>query len=233
MRSEALEKLVNRPVKDTYGRYVGFVVGFSVDTSGDLKSVGVDQGNGEFTEYPSERVVSGVDGFVVIPAWKVESDGLGKKLEGLRRRAKALQDLAREGEIPRPLFDETMGKYSEEASKIQESSKSLAETMVVRIGELEEQREALDRFLVDVKVQFRAGEVDEAAYKVASECCEAMQHKNAQEREELSKMLKVATEPLGPQSGSQPTASQGSQPKEVQQAVAQPQVTKVAQANAQ
>ncbi len=67
MRAEALEKLVNRPVKDTYGRYVGFVVGFSVDTAGDLKSVGVDQGDGEFTEYSSDRVVSTADGFVVIP----------------------------------------------------------------------------------------------------------------------------------------------------------------------
>jgi hypothetical protein len=197
VRAEALEKLVNRPVKDTYGRYVGFVVGFSVDTSGDLASVGVDQGNGEFTEYPSDRVVSTGEGFVVIPAWKLEADELGKKIDGLRRRAKALQDLSREGEVPRPLFDETWGKYSEEATKIQESYKSLAEAMVVRVGELEEQKESLERFLVDVKVQFRAGEIDEAAFKVASECCEAMQQKNAQEREELAKMLKIATEPFG------------------------------------
>src|SRR5215472_3530770 len=127
MRAEALEKLVNRPVKDTYGRYVGFVVGFSVDTSGDLKSVGVDQGNGEFTEYPSARIVSTADGFVMIPAWRVECDALGKDIDGIRRRAKALQELAREGEIPRVMFDEMMGKYSDEASKIQGSYKSLAD----------------------------------------------------------------------------------------------------------
>jgi len=226
MRSEALEKLVNRPVKDTYGRYVGFVVGFSVDTSGDLKSVGVDQGNGEFTEYPSARIVSTAEGFVTIPAWKVESDALVKKMDGLRRRAKALQELAKEGEIPRPLFEETMGKYTQEASVVQGSYKSLAESMVVRVGELEEQKETLERFLVDVKVQFRSGEIDEAAYKVASECCEAMQKKNAQEREELSKMLRLATEPLA----SEKPAQQQTPP---QQQVAQPPVQKVAQATAQ
>ena len=99
MRAEALEKLVDRPVKDSYGRYVGFVVGFSVDTSGELKSVGVDQGNGEFTEYPSQRIVPAAEGFVLIPAWKVECDDLGKEIDGVRRRAKALQDLAREGEL--------------------------------------------------------------------------------------------------------------------------------------
>lgn len=199
MRAEALEKLVDRPVKDTYGRYVGFVVGFSVDTSGDLKSVGVDQGNGEFTEYPSSRIVSTAEGFVLIPAWKVECDGLGKDIDGVRRRAKALQDLAREGEIPRTMYDEMSAKYNEEATKIQGNYRSLAEGMVVRIGELEGQRETLERFLVNVKVQFRAGEVDEAAYKVAVECCQAMQKRNSQEMEDLGKMLKSATEPLSEQ----------------------------------
>ena len=208
MRAEALEKLVNRPVKDTYCSYVGFVVGFSVDTTGDLKSVGVDQGNGEFTEYPSERIVSTSDGFVVIPGWKVETESLGKKIEGVRRRAKALQDLAREGEIPRNLHDEMMGQYSEEASTIQESYKSLAENMIVRVGELEEQKETLDRFLVNVKVQFRAGEIDESAYKVASECCQAMQRRNSQERDELTKMLKFATEPLGASASNAPKSGE-------------------------
>ena len=174
MRAEALEKLVDKPVKDSYGRYVGFVVGFSVDTSGELKTVGVDQGNGEFSEYPSERIVSTADGFMVIPSWRVECDALGREVDGVRRRAKALQELAKEGEIPRPLYEEKMTKYNEEAAKIQGNYKSLSEGMVVRIGELEEQKENLDRFLVDIKVQFRAGEIDEAAFRVAAESCQAI-----------------------------------------------------------
>ena len=218
MRAEALEKLVDRPVKDTYGRYVGFVVGFSVDTSGELKSVGVDQGHGEFTEYPSHRIVSAAEGFVLIPAWRVECDSLGKEIDGVKRRAKALQDLAREGEIPRTLFDEMMAKYSQEASKIQSSYKSLAEGMVVRIGELEGQRETLDRFLVDIKVQFRAGEIDEAAYKVASESCQAMQKRNSQEMEDLSKMLKAATEPLNSNQQDQSKQKEKVAPAPVQKA---------------
>jgi hypothetical protein len=223
MRAEALEKLVDKPVKDSYGRYVGFVVGFSVDTSGDLKSVGVDQGNGEFSEYPCERIVSTAEGFVVMPSWRVECDALGKEIDGVRRRAKALQDLAREGEIPRPLYEEKMSKYNEDAAKIQGNYKSLSEGMVVRIGELEEQKENLDRFLVDIKVQFRAGEIDEAAFKVAAESCQAMQKKNSQEMDDLGKMLKAVTEPLTP-------PQQQSPPKQQQ---AQAPVQKAVQATAQ
>ncbi|MDG6917273.1 MAG: CdvA-like protein [Nitrososphaerota archaeon] len=226
MRAEALGKLVDKPVKDTYGRYVGFVVGFSVDTAGELKSVGVDQGNGDFTEYPSRRIVSTSEGFVLIPAWRVESDSLGKEIEGVRRRAKALQDLAREGEIPRTLFEESMAKYSDEAAKIQDSYKSLAESMAVRIGELEGQRETLDRFLVDIKVQFRAGEIDEAAFKVAAESCQAMQRRNSQEMEDLSRMLKTATEPLSQQ-------QERKEEKQQLKQVAQPPVQKAAQATAE
>jgi len=229
MRAEALEKLVNKPVKDTYGRYVGFVVGFSVDTSGDLKSVGVDQGNGEFTEYPNERVVSTSDGFVVIPEWKVECESLGKEVDGVRRRAKALQELARDGEVPRSLYEDMMGKYQQEASKIQGSYKSLAESMVVRIGELEGQKETLDKFLVEVKVQFRAGEIDEAAYKVAAESCQAMQTRNSQETAELTKMLKAATEPLATTPANQPEKQTE---KQQPQQVAQPPVQRAVQATA-
>ncbi len=206
MRIEAMERLVNRPVKDTYGRYVGFVVGFSVDTSGELRSIGVDTGNGVFSEYPSKRLVSAADGFVVIPTWKVDSEYLGKEIDGVKRRAKALQELAKEGEVPRSLFDEMMGKYTEEAEKIQESYKTLGEEMVVRTQELDLQKESLDRFHVNVKVQFRAGEIDEGAYKVASECCQAMEQRNAQERAEIGRMLKYMTEPLNAQTTGNPTA---------------------------
>ncbi|HEY6282352.1 MAG TPA: CdvA-like protein [Nitrososphaerales archaeon] len=232
MRAEALEKLVNRPVKDTYGRYVGFVVGFSVDTSGGLKSVGVDQGNGEFTEYPNERVVSTADGFVVIPEWKVAIESIGKDVEGVRRRAKALQELAREGEVPRTLFDDMMGKYSDEASKIQSTYKSLAESMAVRLGELEGQKDSLDKFLVEIKVQFRAGEIDEAAYKVAAESCQAMQSRNSQEMGELTKALKSVTEPLGSSSSSQPQ-QQPQQPQQEPKQIAQPPVQRAVQTTAQ
>ncbi len=202
MRAEAIGKLVNRPVKDSYGRYVGFVVGFSVDTAGELTTVGVDHGNGDFREYPSERLVSTSEGFIVIPEWKVGCEALGKELDGVKKRAKALQDLAREGEIPQSIYQEMMAKYSEQTDKTQESYKSLMEGMVVRVSELEEQKETLERFLANLKVQFRAGEIDESSFKVSSDCCQAMLNRNSQERGELEKTLKMVTRPLSSEQAS-------------------------------
>jgi hypothetical protein len=98
--------------------------------------------------------------------------------------------------------------------------------MAVRIGELEGQRETLDRFLVDIKVQFRAGEIDEAAFKVAAESCQAMQRRNSQEMEDLSRMLKTATEPLSQQ-------QEKREEKQQQKQVAQAPVQKAVQATAE
>lgn len=218
MRSEAIGKLVNKPVKDSYGRYVGFVVGFSVESSGELTTVGVDQGNGEFAEYPSKRLAYTSDGFIVIPEWKIGCEALGKELDGVRKRAKALQDLAHEGEIPQAICQEMMAKYSEEADKTQESYRSLTQGMVVRVGELEEQNGTLERFLANLKVQFRAGEIDEGAFKVSSECCQAMLNRNSQETGELEKTLKTVTRPM-----SSETTTAAPSPRE------QPQVQTVAQ----
>jgi len=57
--------------------------------------------------------------------------------------------------------------------------------------------------LVRIIEKNRAGEIDEAAYKVAAESCKAMQKRNAQETDDLSKMLKAATEPLANQQQAQ------------------------------
>jgi len=137
---------------------------------------------------------------VVIPSWKVDCESLGKEMDGVRKRAKALQELAKEGQVPKTLFEEMMGRYGEEAERTRESYKTLGEEMLVRTQELDLQRESLERFLVNIKVQYRSGEIDESSFKLASECCQAMQEKNSQERQELGRMLKLVTEPLETQS---------------------------------
>ncbi len=196
MRSEVIQKLVGRPVRDVYNRYVGYVVGFSVDTTGELTSVGVDHGRGEFIEYPNTRIMSDKDGLVVIPTWKSETDGLAKETEMVRRRAKALDDLAAEGEIPKHLYEEMFNQYGGQLKGLQESYKTLEEKINNRLGEIENQTEVVERFLANVKVQFRSGELDESTFKVVSDYCSTMKGRNLKETEDLSRVLRLITEPL-------------------------------------
>src|SRR6185437_11661866 len=133
MRSELIQNRVGKVAKDSYGRFVGSVIGFSIDISGELRSVGLDQGGGQFYEYPSSRVISDSDGFVVLPRWKVDAESLGKETEMVRRRAQALADLRKEGEVPSHLFDEMHNQYSGQLKILQESYSNLASEMRRRV----------------------------------------------------------------------------------------------------
>ena len=83
MHAQALEKLVKKPVKDTYGRNLGQVIGFSLDSSGNMKALGVDHGNGQFFEYAHERII--IDGssetIILLPEWQEDVDKLKKSTE--------------------------------------------------------------------------------------------------------------------------------------------------------
>lgn len=194
MRAETIGNMIGRPVKDTYGRFVGSVVGFSVGTSEELQSVGVDEGSGEFREYPSRRIVSTEEGFVLVPVWKVDFEQLTKEIEHVRSRAKALKELVNEGEIPKELYEEMFKNYNADAGRITDSYKALTQKMTERIGQLDQQKDSLERFLANVKVQFRAGEIDEGTYRAASDRCQTMRERNVQEREDLERTLKYVTE---------------------------------------
>jgi CdvA-like coiled-coil domain len=203
MRAELIQNRVGRPVKDAYGRYVGSVVGFSVDTSGELSSIGLDQCGGEFHEYASNRIISDKEGFVIIPRWRVDAEGLARETETVVRRAQALADLKKEGEIPAQLYDEMRGQYDEQLKSLQESYSNLAQEVRGRADELDRQAQAFDRFLVNLKVQFRSGEIDEGTFKAEAEYCSAIRHRDMREREDLTKLLRTIIEPAA--AGSAPT----------------------------
>src|ERR1700693_4590953 len=139
MRSELIQNRVGRPVKDVYGRYFGSVIGFSIDNSGELKSIGLDQCGGEFHEFASNRIVSDKDGFIVVPSWRVDADALGRETETIRRRAQALADLEKEGEVPETLPGEMHGQYDGELKGLQESYRNLDQEVRKRIETLDRQ----------------------------------------------------------------------------------------------
>jgi hypothetical protein len=196
MRSELIQNRVGRPVKDAYGRYFGTVVGFSVDSSGELKSVGLDQCGGEFQEFASNRIIADKDGFIVIPSWKVDAEALGRETETIRRRAQALADLEKEGEVPPELHDEMHNQYDGEFKTLQESYSHLHHEVQQRIETLERQGKSLDRFLLNLKVQFRSGEIDEETFKSETEYCASIKGRDNKEKEDLLNLLSNVIEPV-------------------------------------
>ena len=204
MRPEAVQKLVGRPVKDYFGRYAGYVVGCSVDTSGKLQFVGIDQGNGDFAEFPGRRILVNKDGLVVIPAWKVESENIRNEVEVVRKRVHALDALVKAGEITHNVYQQMVDEYNGQLKSFQDSHTTLLQNLTTRLGDIGERNVSLDRFLANLKVQFRAGEIDEGTFKVASEYSTSMRAKNGKEIEEIQSLLLTLSQPATVQSAAQP-----------------------------
>lgn len=195
MYSETLRKLIGKSVKDIYGRYVGKVVGLVVDISGQLKSIGVDEGSGNFVEYHNSRILLDNETLVIVPNWKMDIEKIKRESTISQKRFLALEELSKEGEIPQYVYEEMYKQYSENIHRLQESYKTLTEELKGRIEELDCQREDLEKFLGNVKVQYKTSEIDEETYRVASENVTMMRDRDSKEKDDIFAILNSLSSP--------------------------------------
>jgi hypothetical protein len=186
--SEAVEFL-GKPAKDLYGRHVGIVVGFSLKINGDVESVGMDQGNGSFSDIKSNRLLDHEEGLVVIPLWKADVTRITAEIAVLRKRITALDDIKNDHadeSVSPGHYEQLRGQYEARVAKIQESSEKLIQEINSRTEELNQQDETVAKFLVNVNIQFRSGEIAEESFHAISDNCGAMKARNGKEREDLN-----------------------------------------------
>ena len=191
MHAQALDKFVKKPVKDTYGRDLGHAIGFSLDSSGNMKGLGVDHGTGSFQEYSHERII--IDGksetIILLPEWREDVDKLKKNTLTAKKRTKVLEDLRLEGEIPEHAFQDLKQNYENEIDKLKSSSISIVEKLQNRIDNIEKSRLETEKFLSTLKVQYRTDEIDRETFHRASESTVDMMDKDNVEKAEISQIL--------------------------------------------
>jgi hypothetical protein len=188
MQSSEAVGFLGKPAKDLYGRHVGVVVGLSLKTNGDVESMGMDQGNGSFSEIKSNRLFLHDNGLIVAPLWKADVARITGEISVLRKRIAALDDLKNhqdEGSLSTGQYEQLRGQYEARVAKIQESSDKLTQEINGRMEELNQQDETLARFLVSVNIQFRSGEITEESFHSIIDYCGTMKTRNGKEREEL------------------------------------------------
>lgn len=169
LQGESFQKFVGKPLRDLYGRYVGYVVGLSLDPLGQIDSIAVDQGREGLIEYPSRQVVIDLEALNLVPSWRVETDAYRKEGNVTYKRLQALEELVKTGEIPVYVYEEQAQRYKEGLSKLQESFANISDKLKKKASDLEGYTRNLERFFGNVKVQHKTGEMNDATYKVASE----------------------------------------------------------------
>jgi hypothetical protein len=188
MQSSDAVGFLGKPVEDLYGRHVGAVVGFSLKTNGDVDSVGVDLGSGSFAEVKSNRLLLHEQSLIVVPMWKADVMRITGETGVLSKRISALHELSKdsqEGGASQAQYDQLRSQYEVRLTKVNESSDRLLQEMKGRMEEIARADDAMAKFLVNVNIQFRSGEISEASYGLIRDQCASMKARNSKEMEEL------------------------------------------------
>jgi len=191
---EMFRRFIGKPAKDIYGRYVGYVVGITLDAGGRLRSIGVDRG-GIFEEFTRTQIMLDNETLILVPRWKVEAEKFKKEYGLTHSRFQALDELLKNGEIPEYVYKELYEEYKSSMSKLEEAQKSLIETLTKKMEELDNHAKHLEKFLGYLKVQHKTGEMSDETYKMASEQLITGIEKTLQEKEDIEKSLKSLTSP--------------------------------------
>ena len=165
-------------------------MGFCVDQSGEVSSIGVDTGTEGFKEFESDRFRFENDTIVVTPKWESESQGMGQNLGGVHVRLASLKQLAKQLGVPRSKVDQMIKKSDRELYAFLQSYRLLSERMALRGFEIESQTDDLDAFVTNLTVQYNGGNIEQATYEATMEHCRTVRTRNLREVEDISKTLK-------------------------------------------
>ena len=103
---EQVRRFLGKPLQDPYGRTHGKLIGITANLRDEATAVGVETANGEFAQYPGERLWINGENLTLVPAWKLESEDFRKEFDIVTRRLKALDELFSVGDIQQDIYVE-------------------------------------------------------------------------------------------------------------------------------
>ncbi|MCX8191665.1 MAG: CdvA-like protein [Nitrososphaerales archaeon] len=182
---DMIDKLIGKRVRDVYGRYIGYVAGLMVDGSSGSISIGVDCGDKGFCEFPSEHIRFEGDNVILSPSWRIDVERLTKERMILQRRIQAIEELFNEGELSIEEKDQLLKNYRERIVELQKKIEQLKAFAEKRVSELDAQKKRLRDFLVNLKVQYKSGEISVEAFKGSSQFISLLLNRIEQERQDI------------------------------------------------
>ncbi|RLG79646.1 MAG: hypothetical protein DRO13_05585 [Thermoprotei archaeon] len=189
LRVEEVDNYIGRSVSDPYGRRVGYIIGFYSDSDGNVTSLEVSIGDLEFKEIGVDRFELNNGDIVLMPEWEYEAKLVENRLERLRKRIVALNELYDKKEIPRHTYEEFKKKLEEDLFKTRETAKRVKEVLKKRLYDLDDTILELEKAMTSLKVSYLAGEIPEKAYKTAIDQVRKHMEFTQREKESVKKHL--------------------------------------------
>jgi len=166
---DQVRRFLGKQLQDPYGRTHGKLIGITANLRDEATAVGVETANGEFAQYPGERLSVNGDNLTLIPSWKIESEDFRKEFDIVTRRIKALDELFSVGDIQQDIYEDLRKQHEDAVNELKEKRKRLLDALAHRTSTLNSQLRELQTYLASNKMLHASGEFDDIGYKVASD----------------------------------------------------------------
>lgn len=190
---EKITSYLSQAIYDVYGRKLGVVVGVYSEIDGNVTAIEVMVNDSIYETIPAERLNLKDDGVRVMPEWLVETQKLEKRLDVLRKRLAALEELYRKGQIPQHAYKELKEKFEKELNKVKSDAKNLKEVMRKRIYDIENFVLHIEKAMTNLMVSYTSGELPENGFKVSADFLRFARQTSLEEKKDVEKHLNIIT----------------------------------------
>ncbi|HDN76131.1 MAG TPA: hypothetical protein ENG05_03280 [Acidilobales archaeon] len=188
---DQIEKFMGQNIKDEYGRIVGKIVTAFTNAAGEIESVEIAINESEVEKVTANRLKLTPDGLIVVADWKVWALDVENKLDRVRRRIRAVEELYSKGMIPGHAYEEIKKKLEDQFKIVKDEVKKVKEELRKRVGQLEDKIIRLEKDMANLMVLYMSNEVSEVAYKLAIDYLRTSKMRNVDEKKDIEKHLEI------------------------------------------
>ena len=183
--------LLGKSISDVYGRSLGRIIGVNRNQFGEMEGLEVESPGGNVIDIPSKSIMLTPKMVTATPEWKVDAHELTSEIATVKRRIVALEGLRGKGDVDREIYEELLeAQRSGYLSKVKQTE-ALVGALRARLERTNNQLTSLTKHLVNAKLDYHSGEIDEASMKLAVGSIEPSLKPLIAEKNDLSGTLKT------------------------------------------
>ncbi|RLG85896.1 MAG: hypothetical protein DRO39_04495 [Thermoprotei archaeon] len=188
---DVVVKYLGQPLRDIYGRNIGVVTSVYSDVDGVVNSIEVMTNELIHETIPAKRLDITSDGLRLLPEWLVEAREIERRLDTVRKRLAALEELYRKGQIPHYAYEEVKEKLSSEMDRLRKRAKEAKENLKRRMNDLENMIIHIEKAMTHLLVSYTAGEIPETPFRSAIDKLRFSRQTAQNEKKDVEKHIEL------------------------------------------
>ena len=163
-------RALGKEVKDEYGRSIGKIASFKVNPHGQIDSIFVQHGDGEFISYPVDNLRFDSDETVTfISPIKIRGNKLCDEIPLIWRKDQALKELMEKNKIPSEFYEDLHRSFEGALNQLKTEAQGILENIDSQIAQCNKQIRELNSALINLEIEREIGKIEDSIYNNAME----------------------------------------------------------------